>query len=207
MSEERTYQRNQTSSREAPERITGAFDSFITGQPALKSPGEILSRCRDAKLVEEAASTITPGGTCRIKVIPAAPQSRPLETALMDGLFLARWDVEGKTPDRIRLQEGSYFYFVQRINNRWVGFAVDGRGRLACSTLGIIAKQHIAIHPDEPHPMVRIHPHPLASPEEVSLLFGGAGLGLAAEQDWVDYSTWEQHGTGCITTTFCSPTT
>lgn len=189
------------------ERITGAVDMIIEGRPLLKSPGEIFDSCRTVDVVQDRAVTLSINGPCNITFTPAAHQPRALETALMEGLFLARLDVEGETPDRIRLDEGSYYYYVQRVSRRWIGFAVDLRGRLACTTLGVLAKQHIAIHPDEPHPSVDMVLHSIATPEEVDRLFGGSGLGLTAAQDWAEYHTWDEHGVGCIKTIFCSPTT
>lgn len=79
-------------------------------------------------------------------------------------------------------------------------------GRFACVTIGVQVKQLLSIHPGHEHPKrPMIHMHKIPSVDEKALL--GSDLLLAAEEDWVNYSTWIEHGLGCITTTFCSPTT
>ena len=189
------------------ESITGAVELSIRGNPVVQSPEDLLEMGRRTEFVGESTREIRPGGKGRIAITPAAPSKRPLETALMEGLMLAQWEVEGELPDHIRLDPGTYFYAVQHLNRRWLGFAIGFGGGLACTTIGLIAKQRIAIHPDEPHPMVQINTHSMFGAEQLEQLSGKGTLRTAARQDWVDYSTWEEHGVGCITTTFCSPTT
>lgn len=189
-------------------RITGAVDFLVEGDIQLKSGEEILRIAESTRFDEEGTlQRETNDGDCVITYTPREPLENALPTAVAEGLLLYKFDVRGTPPKNLNLSPGSYYFFIQYINGRWTGFAVDQRGRLACATLGVIFKQVVRIHPGRDHvDRPFLITHKIASSTELDAI--GQDLPLAAADDWIEYQhDWRPFGVGCWSDIICIPAT
>jgi hypothetical protein len=176
----------------------------VEGTATLKSGQEILSLARETKFKERNRLEDRHGRDSSITYVPRDYIPEPLGTAAVQGLLLCKLIVKGQAPQGVNLVPGTYYYFVQLVDRRWIGFAVSTVGAVACTTLGIMASQTFTVHPDKPHtlgPQVTIHP--ISSPKE------RRRVSALAVEYWWEWTMWEgkmgEGSAGCKTTKWCNP--
>jgi hypothetical protein len=190
---------------------TLSVDISIEGEPALKSGTQILALAKKTKFNERGKIEQRHGRDSSITYVPRRDSIRDaLARAVMQGLLLCKIIIKGEPPQGINLVSGTYYYFIHNVRNRWLGFAVNEQGRIACTTTGVVVSQTFNVHPDKPHsarPQVTIHP--IASPKE------RRRLGSLRALWWWEVTTWTDKigepggpgSPGCTTPKSCSPAT
>jgi hypothetical protein len=182
------------------------IDIAIEGKSTLKSGREILAVARKTKFLERHKVEQRYGRNSSITYVPRDYVDDALPRAVVEGLLLSKIIVTGQAPQGINLAPGTYYYFVQNVGSRWVGFAVNNQGSIACTTAGVVVHQIFNIHPDKPHtrgPEITIHP--------IASLHERRRLGSLSAQHWWEWTIWTGKigdgpaSPGCATTKFCSP--
>jgi hypothetical protein len=185
-------------------RITGMVDLIMDGKPQLKNAGEILAIAKKTKFNDAGGhESKYEGGS--ILYVPPEPTHDAIRKALTEGLLVYKFTIKGTSPKEIHLPAGSYYYYMQYVDGRWVGMAVDEEGVFRCFSFGLIAREVYTEHPGRDHVTGSyIAIHPIASADDISRL----GSPQAAEAGWVDAQLdWQPFGTGCWKTIICVPAT
>jgi hypothetical protein len=185
-------------------RITGAIDTIIDGKPQLKDGTAILAIAKKTKFNESGSyERKYEGGS--IQYVPPEPSRDAIRTALVEGALLCRLTIKGVAPRNVNLKEGTYYFFMQFVNGRWVGVAIDQEGKARCATFGLIAREIFTVHPAGDH-LTGSHvvPHEIASADELARLGRPQGPRL----DWHDVQLgWQPFGIGCRADIICLPAT
>lgn len=192
----------------ATRRLTGAVELLVEGEQQLKSGAEIRSIAWNTEFEEKGAlQRRCNDGQCNITYTPRVPVENALAAALAEGLLVYKFTIDGPPPANIALSPGTYYLYVQHLNGRWIGVAVDDSGRTRCATLGVVFKQVARIHPGRDHiDRPNLVAHKIASSEDLAQL--GPDLPLAAAADWVEYQhDWRPFGAGCWSDIICIPAT
>ena len=173
----------------------------MDGKPVLKTTKEILALATKTKFNEAGAYTTKHEGGS-IEYVPPEPQKGGMRRALVDGVLLYRLTINGTTPPRVALPAGTYYFYAQYVDGRWIGVAVDQAARARCFTFGLIAREVYTAHLGKEHVTgSRVAVHAIAPSNELTT------LGLAeADSDWADVQLdWEPFGAGCWKTIICVP--
>ncbi len=185
-------------------RITGMVDLIMDGKPQLKNAGEILAIARKTKFYEAGGhESKHEGGS--VLYVPPEPTHDAIRKALTEGLLLYKFTIKGTSPKNVHLSAGTYYYYMQYIDGRWVGMAVDEEGVFRCFSFGLIAREVYTEHPGTDHVTGSyIAMHSIASADDLARL----GSPQADEAGWVDAQLdWQPFGTGCWKTIICVPAT
>ncbi len=185
-------------------RIPGAVDIIIDGKLQLKDARDILAIGQKTKFNEVGSyERKHEGGS--IEYVPPAASQDAIRTAFTQGLLLYKLTIKGTPPRHINLSPGTYYFFMQYVNGRWVGVAVDQAGKSRCLTFGLIPREIFTVHPGRDHLTgSHVKAHAIASGENLAK-FGGL---RAADAGWVDVQIgWEPFGAGCWKQIVCVPTT
>jgi hypothetical protein len=185
-------------------RYTGAVDLIMAGKPQLKNAREILAIAKKTKFNEAGGYESKYNGGSVAYVPPEATHDA-LRKALTEGLLLYKFTIKGASPKNINLPQGTYYFYMQFIDGRWVGFAVDEEGISRCFTFGLIAREVYTEHPGREHvPGSYIAMHQIASADDLAKL----GDIQAADADWADVQIgWQPFGAGCWKQIVCVPGT
>lgn len=184
-------------------RLTGLIDSILIGDTYTVDSSHLSTLASRAEF-EEDSSVVTQHQSGLIKRVPTVNTRNAIGNALVEGLVLGRYEVEGTLPSHIALDPGSYTFQLHLLDERWVGLAVDSAGGVACMTFGVVVRQLISAHLDRPHRSeARVQRHLSAS---ANLL---RRLGVDdQESGWTDtHVGWEPLGSSeigaCLKTTVC----
>lgn len=199
---------------------TGAVGLIFLGErPRPKSGEEIRDIASKTEFFEEGRfRAYYEGGT--IEYMPRTLVPDAISEALARGLLLYKFQIGDDPPSPFRsLDPGEYYTYVDFIEGpdfkqgRWVGRIVNSLGRVACTVVGIEAKQLNDFHMDhrEDHSKPQIDIHGLAaegSPAEQAAAEGG----FAAAINWVDvlmgwkaYNDTPTGSVGCRKDIICIP--
>jgi hypothetical protein len=202
---QRSWAQHELEFEPAGTRRTGAVDLIIDGKPQVKTPIEILAIARAAKFNEEGSHEIeSKDRSWSVKYVPQVALPNATRVAVAEGLLLHKLSIKGKPPENMTLTPGTYYFFVQHINGRWVGVAVDEQGTARCGMFGLIVRDVFSVNLGEEHrPDSFIVTHPIASSEDLERL---GVFARAAASDWVDVQIgWEPFGAGCWKQIVCVP--
>jgi len=186
----------------AATRFTGAVDILIDGSLPVRTGKEILAIAKKTRF-NEAGAFERKYSNGSLRYVPPIGTKKPMRNAFPEGLLLYKMIVDRKAPDHINLDPGTYYFFMQFVNGRWIGVAVDLRGRVACTSYGLIARELFTVHIGERHISTsKVIGHSITVPSDV------AKLGAAADDGWVDVQiNWEPFGAGCWKDIVCVPGT
>jgi hypothetical protein len=189
---------------------TGAVGLIFLGErPRPKSGAEIRDIASKTEFFEEGRFRAQyAGGT--IEYMPRTLVSEGIAEALAHGLLLYKFQIGDDPPIMFRsLDPGEYYTYVDFIEGpdfkqgRWVGRIVNSLGRVACTVVGIEAKQLGDFHMDhrEDHSKPQIDIHGVAAEESP------AEESFAAAIFWADVQiSWTQYDTfGCRKDLVCVP--
>jgi hypothetical protein len=180
------------SSSAAMQERTGAVRLFFSGDKVKpKSPEEIRKIGESIEFFEDGTQVIR-HDQAAIAYTPRPLVSNATAELLLQGSLVGKFTVYGTPPEGYPREEGSYYVWVDYLDDRWVGRFVGSatRGEFACVGPENVREEHS-------RPKVNVHPF-------------GADLGLTtgAPQAWTEYQvSWDAVGSACITTTVCAPTT
>jgi hypothetical protein len=185
-------------------RYTGAVDLIVAGKPQLKNAKEILAIAKKTKFNEAGGYENKYNGGS-VEYVPPEPTHDALRKALVEGLLLYKFTIKGASPKNINLPQGTYYFYMQFIDARWVGFAVNEAGISMCYTFGLIAREVYTEHPGSEHVSGSyIAMHQIASKDDLAKL----GDIQAADADWADVQIdWQPFGAGCWKQIVCVPGT
>jgi hypothetical protein len=197
--------------------LNGRVDFFLNGSPSAAQPADLIALAKRTQFHENGAAEFRyADGDFAVKLTPPDLQNPALPQAVTTGLLLFKLDVSGKSRRRnFDVQPGTYYFFLNFIDDRWVGRAIDARGTLACRTIGILVRQQVDYHPGVTHteyPTISLH-RVFDGRSRRSARAGNAPPKVVrtlrlqeADSGWADVQIgWEPFGAGCWKTIVCVP--
>jgi hypothetical protein len=183
---------------------TGAVRLFFSGDKMKPKSFEEIRKIGESTEFFEDGTQVIRHDKAAIAYTPRSLVSNAAAELLLHGLLVGKFTVYGTPPEGYPREKGSYYVWVDYLEDRWVGrfVASANRGEFACVAPGVEVKQLAYFGPEnvrEEHSRPKMTLHPF-----------GADLGFTtgAQQDWAEYQvSWDAVGAACITTTVCSPTT
>jgi len=188
--------------------VTGRVDFFVNGSPAATKPAALARLAARAHYRSDRAAEFHYGGFTA-KLTPPDFQKLALAQAVTTGLLLFKIDVTGKTrPKNIVFDPGTYYFFLNLVDERWLGRAIGVRGNIVCTTLGAIFRQQVNYHaartPAE-HPSISLHRVFESSGRRQLRALRSLRL-QAADSGWADVQIeWTPVGAGCQKIIVCVP--
>jgi hypothetical protein len=189
--------------------LSGRVDFFLNGSSPAAQPARLIGLAQRARFREEGAAEFRyANGGCVAKLTPPDLQNPAWPQAVTTGLLLFRLDVSGKRrPANVSLESGTYYFFLNLIDDRWVGRAIDARGRIACLTLGILFRQQVDYHPGVTHKeYASILLHRVFEKTDARAKVTRTLRLQEADSGWADVQIgWEPFGAGCWKQIVCVP--
>ncbi len=189
--------------------ITGRVDVFVNGAPPTpaNTVDLVAAAAKSRYWEDQAAEFRYADSDFTIKLTPPDFQHLAFAQAATTGLLLFRLDASGKSrPRNLAFEPGTYHFFLNLVDGRWLGRAIGGGGVVICSTLGILVRQQVNYHPGRTHtetPSISLHRvfEAVDAPQQA-----GRSLRLQAESGWADVQIdWTPFGAGCWKTIVCVP--
>ena len=188
--------------------VTGRVDFFLNGSPAATKPATLARLAARTRYRRDRAAEFHYGGLTA-KLTPPDFQRLALAQAVTTGLLLFKIDVTGETrPRNIVFDPGTYYFFLNLVDERWLGRAIDVRGNIFCTTLGAIFRQQVNYHaartPAE-HPSISLHRVFESGARRQPRASRSLRL-QEADSGWADVQIdWTPFGAGCWKTIVCVP--
>lgn len=188
--------------------LTGRVDVFVNGSPTASNAVDLIAAAAKSRYWEDQAAEFRYSDSdFTVKLTPPEFQSLAFAQAVTTGLLLFRLDASGKSrPRNLSFEPGTYYYFLNLVDDRWLGRAIDARGQVICNTLGILVRQQVNYHPGRTHtetPSISLHRvfESVDTPQQAA-----RSLRLQADSGWADVQIeWVPFGAGCWKTIVCVP--
>jgi hypothetical protein len=191
--------------------LTGRVDFFVNGSLDVPpSTSELIAHATRTRYFDDQAAEFRYAeDDVTVRLTPPDFQPLAVAQAATTGLLVFKLDVRGRDRStRVALEPGTYYFVVNLVHDRWVGRALDARGQVACTTLGILVRQQVNYHPGRKHterPSISLHRifEPSGTPLEVGRTLV---LQQAADNGWADVQIeWTEFGAGCQKVIICVP--
>ncbi len=141
-----------TTAKRNYEQHTGAVSLYLVGKrPKLKSGREVIALAQKTKFLDR-RSVEANRDTGAVKFTPRELIDGGMQDVMANGLLLSKITITGKPGIMPILKPGTYYLFVDFVpggessphEGRWIGRIFDTGGRIACSVVGIEAKEILA---------------------------------------------------------------
>jgi hypothetical protein len=189
--------------------LTGRVDFFVNGLADAPATSELIANARKARYLDDQAAEFRyADGDVTAKLTPPDFQDLALAQAATTGLLLFKLDISGKGRSRrVTLEPGTYYFVLNLVHERWVGRALDARGQVACTTLGILVRQQVNYHPGRKHTeRPEISLHRVFESTDTASKPGRTIVLQQADNGWADVQIeWKEFGAGCQKVIICVP--